>query len=261
MKAGCVPSPSRQGFSRGREAHGGDEGGRRRLRRTAPLVSTVAPPAEAERPRGKACLRGASAGFTLIEILVVIAIIGILMFFLVTQFMPFLRRGEEYKTTAILNQLRTSIDLYENAQGDFPPSDFHGLGGGSAVNNVNSGAESLAVALFSPSFPDKRPDQKWLQNTDGDRSEKQLTDLDSKDLFEICDAWGNPIAYFHNRDYGKAQSYRVSDSKTGDWSDLEVTAQRNAKQGNSYYNAQEYQLISAGADGQFGTEDDVTNFK
>lgn len=204
--------------------------------------------------------RGSESGFTLIEILVVIAIIGILMFFLVTQFMPFLRRGEEYKTTAILEQVRTSIDLYEHAQGDYPPSDFHGLGG-SSPNNINTGAESLAASLFSPSFPDKRPDQKWLQNTDEDRSEKQITDLDSKSLFEVCDAWGNPIAYFHNRDYGKSQSYRVSDSKTGDWSDVEVLAQRSAKQGNSYYNAQEYQLISAGADGKFGTDDDVTNFQ
>lgn len=208
----------------------------------------------------KLAKRGRQRGFTLIEILVVIAIIGILMFFLVTQFMPFLRRGEEYKTTAILEQMRTSIDLYEHAQGDFPPSDFAGVSS-TSPNNINVGAESLVAALFSPSFPDKRPDQKWLQNTDADRSEKPLTDLDSKDLFEICDAWGNPIAYFHNRDYGKTQTYRVSDSKTGDWSDFEVQARRNEKQGNSFFNAQEFQLISAGADGKFGTDDDVTNFK
>ncbi len=204
--------------------------------------------------------RKQSLGFTLIEILVVLTVIGILMAVLITQFTPFLKRGEEYKTLSILGQLRTSIDLYENEQGDFPPSDFHGLASRSP-NPLNIGSESLVACLFSPKFPDKRPDQKWLFNTDDDNSETYLNDLDTKKLFEICDAWENPIAYFHNRDYGKKITYRSADPKTGEWNDFEVEARRNASQGNSYYNASEYQLISAGADGKFGTNDDLSNFK
>lgn len=196
----------------------------------------------------------------MIEILVVIAVIGILMVFLVTQFLPFLKRGEEYKTISILEQVRTSIDLYENSQGDFPPSDFHGFPCGSP-NGVDVGAENLVAALYSSKFPDKRPDQKWLVNADEDKSECPLTDLGNKDLYEIGDSWGNPIAYFHNRDYGKTMTYRAFDSKTNEWADYEVEARKNSSQGNNYYNAQEYQLISAGVDGKFGTKDDITNFK
>jgi len=192
--------------------------------------------------------------------MVVLAVIGILMVVLVTQFLPFLRRGEEMKTRAILEQVRTAIDLYENAQGDFPPSDFHGLASASP-NAVNAGSESLTACLFSPNFPDKRPDQKWLVNTDGDSSEKPLTDLGTKELFEVGDAWGNPIAYFHNRDYGKTMTHRAYDPKANEWADYEVEARRNPAQGNSYYSAQDYQLISAGADGRFGTQDDLTNFQ
>lgn len=198
-------------------------------------------------------------GFTLIEILIVLSVLGILMAVLATQFLPFLKRGEEYKTVSIISQVQTSIELYENEQGDYPPSDFHGLASRSP-NEINVGMESLVACLFSPSFPDKRPDQKWLVNTDEDQSDKVMTDLGNKSLFEIADAWGNPLVYIHNRDYAKSFTYRFADPKSGEWEDQTIEGRKNKEQGDTFFNAQGYQLISAGADGKFGTKDDLTNF-
>ncbi len=201
-----------------------------------------------------------SSGFTLIEILIVIAILGILMGVLATQFLPFLVRGKEYETRAILQQIRTSIDLYEHEQGDFPPSDFTKLDS-SSPNSINLGAESLAVSLFSPDFPSNRPDEKWLVNTDADQSEKIMTELGSRELFEVADAWGNPIAYIHHRNYGEKFFYRVLDSETGLWEDVEIKAAQKDEKGVGFHKPQDYQLISAGADGKFFTDDDLTNFQ
>ena len=46
-----------------------------------------------------------------------------------------------------------------------------------------------------------------LVNSDGDPLAKTPTGFESADLCELEDEWGNPIAYFHHRDYGRDDAY------------------------------------------------------
>ena len=97
-------------------------------------------------------------------------------------------------------------------------------------------------------------------NLDGDDAKKTLTKFPRAALFELADEWKNPIAYFHRRDYGRRDSYVVEDPDTGEQRESFVGAVTNPTT-QRYHNPQSYQLISAGADGQFGTEDDIANFE
>ena len=54
------------------------------------------------------------------------------------------------------------------------------------------------------------PDQTWLVNTDEDTTTRAVTRLPVRDLFEIGDPWGNPIAYFASLHYGSTRSVRIS---------------------------------------------------
>ena len=101
--------------------------------------------------------------------------------------------------------------------------------------------------------------EKSMGNTDDDQSASEFHRNDSHELVEAVDAWGNPMAYFHNRNYGEIQTYLLSDPDERAMPDQIVEARMSDVTG-VYANAQSFQLISAGSDEEFGTEDDVTNF-
>ena len=68
------------------------------------------------------------------------------------------------------------------------------------------------------------------------------------------------IAYIERGDYAQGNlRYQTLDGETGELVESVPTAFKNAATG-QYYSAQGFQLISAGPDGRFGTEDDVTAF-
>jgi hypothetical protein len=79
-------------------------------------------------------------------------------------------------------------------------------------------------------------------------------------LFELSDAWGNPLAYIHHLDYERVFTYRAVDTETGEENDFELKARKNPKTGR-WEEPHGFQLVSAGSDGRFGTEDDLTNYK
>jgi prepilin-type N-terminal cleavage/methylation domain-containing protein len=204
-----------------------------------------------------------SAGFTLIELLAVLLILAILVGILVVS----LRDTEAAARTEIAKQqlmeLDGAIKHYMNEFGGAPPSSFQPA---QEVGNdgTNVGNEALVAALWSKKYEaggllaDVR-DQ--LVNTDGDRSTKQITDFDTRELLEIVDPWKNPIAYIERSDYPQSnRRYMTYEVATGQEVESVPLAFKNPNTG-QYYNAQSFQLISAGPDGRFGTEDDVTPFE
>jgi len=201
----------------------------------------------------------ARAGFTLLELMAVIVILGILIAVLV----PHLgRAGEEAKaraTSAFLMQIDTALSEYNNQFGDYPPSTFLETWG-AAPNNSNLGAETLVLCLWSPEWNGTSLSEDRLVNTDNDETKKPIARFGKPSLFELKDEWGNPIAYFHHRDYGRQDVYVTKDPVTGEMRDSTVKAQTNPLTKN-YFNPNTYQLISAGEDGEFGTEDDIGNWK
>ncbi len=206
---------------------------------------------------------GSEPGFTLIELLAVILILGILTTLLITQLGSSEEAALGGATELELEEIAGAIGDYFNEFGDYPPSSFRAEQG-VANDGTNVGGEALVVALWS---------QHWeagghlgdladrFVNVDGDRASSTLTDLASRDLFELPDKWENPIAYLHRRDYeGPGQLYVTIDPATGEELHSTFKAVRNEATGR-FYQHNTFQLASAGPDGAFGTEDDITNFE
>ena len=202
------------------------------------------------------------AGFTLIEILAVILILGILATILITQLGGAEQAAREQTTAQRMAKIEAAIEHYSREFGAYPPSSF---AGDQEVSNdgTNVGNEALVVALWSKKWNaggllDDVVDQ--LVNLDEDSSNRQLTDFGNRALLEIPDDWGNPLAYIERTDYGvTGRPYLTYDGETGVELESAPNAFKNPSTG-LYYNAQRFQLISAGPDGEFGTEDDITTF-
>jgi prepilin-type N-terminal cleavage/methylation domain-containing protein len=200
-----------------------------------------------------------TSGFTLIEVLAVIVILGILMVVLLPRLSGISERAKEKMTSAWINQLQTAIGQYEDRFGDYPPSQFLEKWG-TAPNTTNLGGETLVLSLWSPEWSGASLDEDKLVNTDGDETKKALTKFPKTSLFELRDEWGNPIAYFHHRDYGREDTYIVHNAETGEEGESRIKALMNPTT-KTYYNSTKFQLISAGRDGEFGTDDDIGNFE
>lgn len=192
------------------------------------------------------------AGFTLIEILAVLLILSVLMGILMTSLFNAGEAANAKMTRARMSQIETAMKRYETATGDFPKSSFDGLSGVTGTP-MNRGIEAAVHAMFAEPHNGLGMSEDTLDNVDGDS-------MAGEPLFEFIDMWGNPIAYFRRQDYGKPQTYLTLDGETGEEIDNEVQARKSVKTGR-WANAQTFQLISAGADGLFGTEDDLGNFE
>ncbi|HYC76155.1 MAG TPA: prepilin-type N-terminal cleavage/methylation domain-containing protein [Planctomycetota bacterium] len=208
--------------------------------------------------------RGARGGFTLVELLVVMAILATLVGLGVATIPAMMRRADKTAVEGFLSMLDAQIENYRNSeQGAYPPSTLAEFPGVGLLSNFeNSGIEALVACLASrayrPSFDLLERQKKMrLENYDGDRTAVQLTDFGDKDLFEIVDPWGTPLVYIHSSDYGRAEEIcRV----TGEAGVLKAKPWMNPQLKRAYM-PDRYQLISAGPDREFNTEDDVTNFE
>ncbi|MHC4198770.1 MAG: prepilin-type N-terminal cleavage/methylation domain-containing protein, partial [Planctomycetota bacterium] len=123
--------------------------------------------------------RRVERGYTLMELLVVMVIIGILSGMLTTAVMVARRKGGEAKTKALIVRLSLAVKEYENSSGDYPP----GSGG------VDS-AEGLHKCLSSPKLTYPQEFKK-----------EELADTDGDGVLEIVDHWRQPLSYHHHRSY------------------------------------------------------------
>ncbi len=200
-----------------------------------------------------------SPGFSLIEILVVITIIGLLIGLSAGAYTTWIQRGEEAKTENVIRELGLYADEYVNVCGDYPPSLLKYLGISSTGDSANEGVEAFVAALFRKDYIGARPGSvSDLVNTDEDSADRNISSFATTVLLEFQDAWYNPIIYIGCRDYTESFTYLIESQDT-DRESVEVQALVNPVTG-IFYNFDSYQLISVGPDGIFDTEDDLANF-
>jgi prepilin-type N-terminal cleavage/methylation domain-containing protein len=204
-------------------------------------------------------IKSRQAAFTLIELLAVIVILAILSYFLVTNLTSATKTSEAQRTHVVMETIQIALAEYSDDKGDLPHSNFTSEQG-TPPNLTNLGSECLYLAICAEKAPGDGKFDKDLGNTDEDQTPKRFQGFETQTLFELCDVWGNPIAYFHHRDYDRTDVYVTLDGKTGERLDNNVHAYKNTKT-NRYYEPNGCQMISAGIDGKFGTEDDITSFE
>jgi prepilin-type N-terminal cleavage/methylation domain-containing protein len=201
--------------------------------------------------------RARVAGFTLIEILVVIAIIGVLVATLLPNVLGASKEGEITETRARIEFLAQAAKAYERKLGYYPPDNMSDTDGKAkaADNGSNTGIESLVLFLCQQRLgQDSLADHEdWLQNTDGDEGTAEIPVLNRRALVEVVDAWGVPIVYFCSQSSGYTKTQRVS-LPDGDSAKAQPVVNPRTKKPLAEGS---FQLVSAGPDGVFNTDDDV----
>ncbi len=208
---------------------------------------------------GRSTATALRRGFTLIEVLAVIVILSILAALLMTQLGGARDTAEEGATKTILLKIKGALEEHSQDAGDFPRSS-PGQDLGAMPNDTNVGAEMLYLALCKERGAGAGTLDRALVNVDEDKLIARPAGFEVSDLFELEDAWHNPIAYIHNLDYGREFQYVSSLPETGETHHAVVKAKKNQQTGR-WHEPRGYQLISAGLDGQFGTEDDLHSFQ
>lgn len=207
-------------------------------------------------------------GFSLIEVMVVIAIIAGLIGGVTLTINVATRKRAEVVTKARLAAIASALDQMKDPSrlGTYPPTlteAIHLPRGGAigktlgASNDKNVGIETLWVVCHIKGLCDPVQgfdEEGTVVNTDGDNAAANIGELTKSDLFEYADAWGNPLVYFHARDYKNPQrmeQYVLADGQTI----VKVAPKASATGG--FAREGSFQLFSLGADGQPGTDDDI----
>lgn len=204
--------------------------------------------------------RSERAGFTLIEMLAVLLILSILMAFLVKAIGGGQKIIELENTRAFLQEIGGRCAEYNEEHGNYPASTFP-ADMDPRPTKTNMGSEMLVIELWKKGAAWQAAEigEERLGNTDDDSTKTSLTSFASPDAFELVDGWGNPIVYIHRKDYDKEVTYVTIDPE-GAVLETPVKGFVSPKTGDPYRKTQ-FQLVSAGPDGEFGTLDDVANFE
>ncbi|MGE0434320.1 MAG: type II secretion system protein [Planctomycetota bacterium] len=151
--------------------------------------------------------------FTLIELMVVIAIIGILVSLTVVGVMSAITSGKVGKTHSLITALKAGLEGFSSPSGPgggtYPPATLNTWG--LSHDSTNTGIETLLMCLrtrkgggpfFNINDWSNMVEDRDDEGTDAGDS-YQYFDIDSTKttLLEIVDPWGNPLVYVPRDQY------------------------------------------------------------
>jgi prepilin-type N-terminal cleavage/methylation domain-containing protein len=205
------------------------------------------------------------AGFTLVEILIVVTIIGILLGIMLPALTMGPRKARVAETALLIQRIKAVLDTYQADFGDYPPTSITDTG--VATNGINDGVESLLISLATKEEkgPYFEPEEKFLANLDSDSvaASYNLTwYFGDREAREIVDSWGNPLVYFHHRDYENPkvnlQRYKLANKKYAS----SVRPKKSLKT-STFPSWDSFEIWSFGPDGvnDNGEGDDITSWK
>ncbi|MCZ7646522.1 MAG: type II secretion system protein GspG [Planctomycetota bacterium] len=126
----------------------------------------------------------AAAGFTLVEMLVVLAIVAVLGGLILTAVNAARKRSQVNQTKTIILQVEQNLETYASDFHEYPPSD-----GEDGVKGNERMVEALRTEEMNGPYLGAK--------------EFYFKDVNNNGLKEIVDAWGRPLHYVHHRDYGR----------------------------------------------------------
>jgi len=202
----------------------------------------------------------AGAGFTLVELLTVIAIIAVLAGILMPALSSAMKKAYEGKARSAISALELAISMYETDMGYYPIVE-----GTTGVDGIDARNQKLVAALADRRYgnsarsgagPGPRYDPSWR----GPYMEFKAKDLrDPTDLSDVIsipehpvntdneavfvDPWDNPYVYIPYHKYGVA-SVKPRAAKPG----------KNPSGTDPCYNPTSYQIFSKGSDGETAGE-------
>jgi prepilin-type N-terminal cleavage/methylation domain-containing protein len=201
------------------------------------------------------------SGFTLVELLIVICIIGILVALTTVGIVKAMDSSRASATQAMLDSISGALAQYAQRWGDFPPTTVDELGL-RAPNDVNNGVEALVACLSS----EKRGGalfraEDQLTNVDGDSASGGKKAVNwwygDDQLREWVDNFGNTLWYMHGKDFAKPRSsLTVVRTSKDAGEDVKMVPEQNPAT-KTFFGAGRFQLRSVGKDGKPGTGDDV----
>ncbi|MBZ0153399.1 MAG: prepilin-type N-terminal cleavage/methylation domain-containing protein [Planctomycetes bacterium] len=200
----------------------------------------------------------AARGFTLIELMIVIAIIGLLAAVLLPSVLGVSKQAKVKACEASMLELETALNAFSRKNGYFPPDDLVGRdrikGNWKPDNGQNIGIESMLLFLsqsVANGGTDLGGQAEHFVNTDGDDHGVELPLLRRRDRIEIADPWGTPFVYFAKGGMEKPQQVKPA-------AEADVVAVKAKRRDDgTAYGAGKFQLLSAGPDLTFGTDDDI----
>lgn len=226
--------------------------------------------------------------FTLVELLVVIGIIGLLMGIAVPVVLKSLTAARTAAIKTEIDMLHMAIMNYKNEYGAYPPCidlTVAGDGSGPGVRHmrrlfVRCGNPQQQLAAALPSSLLLTPNNAlnvWLSGYTGDATSpvqgerKRLYDFD---LLRVNQAkqyapprgQGQPYIYLDSSRYSAVDTLAVPG--VGQWyvwrNDMTFNPSANPPgspliSNSGYFNPDTFQIISAGLDGEYFTDDDLSN--
>ena len=239
----------------------------------------VSPVLPSSPPRGHKFLtceirRARRSAFTLVELLVVIGIIAILAALVTPAVMRAQASARNAAIKAEIDMLHMAIMNYKNEYGGFPP-----CVSGTGPNSL-AGKHVQRIFPRSTPNPDSRsPDNaivRWLKGYSSDPTDPfgsvsgstrdKLFDFDASrlttsDQYYPAGKSASPYLYFNSGTSSVAYGTLASPNQLVLTSSGTYSPQIQAlATGTNFFNPDTFQILCAGRDEQFGTEDDLSNF-